>query len=142
MPIEGEYEPSAWDWVAKQVDQYESSGGTEGVMLQGVPTVVMTMQELLLAGSDVFGPLHEMRTTDLGKTCTGPDPHRNLGRRPEPEKVEVAICDFTPDWHAHTGKLLGTGQTVRYRDNRIVADSRRRETGYAVYDTARRTWSD
>jgi deazaflavin-dependent oxidoreductase (nitroreductase family) len=44
MPIEGEYEPSAWDWVAKQVDQYESSGGTKGVELQGVPTIVMTMR--------------------------------------------------------------------------------------------------
>ncbi len=44
MPIEGEYEPSAWGWVAKQVDQYESSGGTKGVTLQGVPTVVMTMR--------------------------------------------------------------------------------------------------
>ncbi len=44
MPIEGEYEPSAWDWVAQQVDRYESSGGTKGVMLQGVPTVVVTMR--------------------------------------------------------------------------------------------------
>jgi deazaflavin-dependent oxidoreductase (nitroreductase family) len=44
MSIEGEYEPSAWDWVAKQVDVYESSGGTEGVMLQGTPCVVITMR--------------------------------------------------------------------------------------------------
>jgi deazaflavin-dependent oxidoreductase (nitroreductase family) len=44
MVIEGEYEPSAWDWVAKQVDLYESSGGTEGVTLQGSPCVVMTMR--------------------------------------------------------------------------------------------------
>jgi deazaflavin-dependent oxidoreductase (nitroreductase family) len=44
MPVEGEYEPSAWDWVAKQVGRYESSGGTEGVMLQGKPTVVVTMR--------------------------------------------------------------------------------------------------
>ena len=44
MPIEGEYEPSAWDWVAQQVERYESSGGTKGVMLQGVPTVVVTMR--------------------------------------------------------------------------------------------------
>jgi deazaflavin-dependent oxidoreductase (nitroreductase family) len=44
MPIEGEYEPSAWDWVAQQVDRYESSGGTKGVMLQGVPCVVVTMR--------------------------------------------------------------------------------------------------
>jgi deazaflavin-dependent oxidoreductase (nitroreductase family) len=44
MTIEGEYEPSAWDWVAKQVDQIESSGGTEGVSLQGTPIVVLTMR--------------------------------------------------------------------------------------------------
>jgi deazaflavin-dependent oxidoreductase (nitroreductase family) len=44
MSIAGEYEPSAWDWVAKQVDVYESSGGTKGVMLQGVPCVVITMR--------------------------------------------------------------------------------------------------
>jgi F420H(2)-dependent quinone reductase len=44
MPIEGEYVPSAWDWVAKQVAQYESSGGTTGLTIQGVPCVVMTMR--------------------------------------------------------------------------------------------------
>jgi deazaflavin-dependent oxidoreductase (nitroreductase family) len=44
MPIESEYEPSAWGWVAKQVDVYESSGGTEGVTIQGVPCVVITMR--------------------------------------------------------------------------------------------------
>lgn len=44
MPIEGDYEPSAWDWVAKQVDQYETSGGTEGLTLQGKPVVVVTMR--------------------------------------------------------------------------------------------------
>jgi len=27
MPIDGEYEPSAWDWVADQVAEYEASGG-------------------------------------------------------------------------------------------------------------------
>jgi hypothetical protein len=35
--IEGEYEPSAWDWVANQVDVYESSGGTKGLALRGSP---------------------------------------------------------------------------------------------------------
>ncbi len=44
MPIDGDYEPSAWDWVAKQVDQYESSGGTTGLTLQGKPVVVVTMR--------------------------------------------------------------------------------------------------
>ena len=44
MPVEGEYEPSTWDWVARQVDAYESSGGTTGVTIQGAPTVLMTMR--------------------------------------------------------------------------------------------------
>ena len=44
MPIDGDYEPSAWDWVAKQVDQYESSGGTDGLTLQGKPVIVVTMR--------------------------------------------------------------------------------------------------
>jgi F420H(2)-dependent quinone reductase len=44
MVTEGEYEPSAWGWVAKHVDLYESSGGTKGLTLQGSPCVVMTMR--------------------------------------------------------------------------------------------------
>jgi F420H(2)-dependent quinone reductase len=44
MPIDGEYEPSAWNWVAKQVDQIEASGGTTGLTLQGKPVVVVTMR--------------------------------------------------------------------------------------------------
>lgn len=44
MAIEEDYEPSTWDWVAKHVDEYESSGGTQGVTMQGVPCVVVTMR--------------------------------------------------------------------------------------------------
>src|SRR3546814_1903321 len=41
MPIEGEYEPSPWAKVAEQVARYESSGGTDGAELDGVPCVVL-----------------------------------------------------------------------------------------------------
>lgn len=44
MPIDGEYVPSSWDWVAQQVDRYESSGGTKGLTQQGKPVVVVTMR--------------------------------------------------------------------------------------------------
>jgi F420H(2)-dependent quinone reductase len=44
MPIEGDYEPSEWKWVADQVDRYESSGGTKGLTLQGKPVVILTMR--------------------------------------------------------------------------------------------------
>lgn len=44
MPLEGEYEPSPTQWVRKQVELYESSGGTEGTTLQGskMPVVLLT----------------------------------------------------------------------------------------------------
>jgi deazaflavin-dependent oxidoreductase (nitroreductase family) len=42
MPLQGDYEPSPSDWVRDQVEEYESSGGTKGTMLRGVPVVVIT----------------------------------------------------------------------------------------------------
>lgn len=43
MPLTGEYEPNAMEWVRKQVELYESSGGTKGTTLVGRPVVVLTM---------------------------------------------------------------------------------------------------
>ena len=44
MPIQGEYEPSPRQWVRDQVDQFESSGGTEGTTLMdtGLSVVIIT----------------------------------------------------------------------------------------------------
>lgn len=44
--IEGEYEPSTWDWVRKQVDEYEASGGTRAASLgdSGLRVVIVTMR--------------------------------------------------------------------------------------------------
>jgi deazaflavin-dependent oxidoreductase (nitroreductase family) len=42
MPLEGEYEPSTQQWVRDQVELYESSGGTKGTDLRGMPVVVLT----------------------------------------------------------------------------------------------------
>ena len=42
MPIEGEYEPSPTSWVRDQVELYESSGGTQGTTLRGLPVVILT----------------------------------------------------------------------------------------------------
>jgi deazaflavin-dependent oxidoreductase (nitroreductase family) len=44
MPLEGEYEPSTAQWVREQVEQYESSGGTEGTTLRdtGLPVILLT----------------------------------------------------------------------------------------------------
>ncbi|GAA1906426.1 nitroreductase family deazaflavin-dependent oxidoreductase [Streptantibioticus ferralitis] len=42
MPLEGEYEPSPEQWVRDQVALYESSGGTEGTTMRGLPVVILT----------------------------------------------------------------------------------------------------
>jgi len=46
MPIDGEYEPSAMEWVRDQVAEYEASGGTRANTLRdtGIPVIVVTMR--------------------------------------------------------------------------------------------------
>jgi hypothetical protein len=109
-------------------------------MSSGVPLVVMTTQKLLLSGSDVFYGLHEMRTEDAGKTWTEPARQTSLARQQGGENVEIVLCDFTPQWHAPSGKLLGIGHTAYYSNNSL-AKARPRQTGYSVYDPAGKSWS-
>ncbi|MER8089596.1 nitroreductase family deazaflavin-dependent oxidoreductase [Streptomyces sp. NPDC058316] len=42
MPLKGEYEPSPAQWVRDQVELFESSGGTEGTTLRGLPVIILT----------------------------------------------------------------------------------------------------
>ena len=44
MPLEGEYEPSSWDWVSDQVTTYERTGGQEANTLRdtGIPVIIVT----------------------------------------------------------------------------------------------------
>lgn len=105
------------------------------------PSVVLTMQKLLLTGSDIFYALNDTRTEDHGASWSPITEHaETLGRRNEADGVVVAACDFTPKWHAKSGRLLGIGHTVRYRDDKVV-ENRKREASYAVYDDKARTWS-
>jgi deazaflavin-dependent oxidoreductase (nitroreductase family) len=42
VPLQGEYAPSSAEWVRKQVEEIESSGGTSGTELRGAPVIVIT----------------------------------------------------------------------------------------------------
>jgi len=42
MPVKGTYAPSPEKWVREQVEEYESSGGTRGTVMRGMPVVVLT----------------------------------------------------------------------------------------------------
>lgn len=43
MVLQGEYEPSKWDWVREQVERYEASGGREAdtLMDTGMPVIII-----------------------------------------------------------------------------------------------------
>ncbi|WP_298867298.1 exo-alpha-sialidase [uncultured Gimesia sp.] len=103
-------------------------------------TIVLTMQKLLLSGSDVFYALNEMRTSD-GENWIGPIEHSTLGRRRLSKTREIAVCDFTPGWHAMTKKLLGTGHSVRYENNKVM-HVRKRSVAYSVYHQKDHSWSE
>jgi deazaflavin-dependent oxidoreductase (nitroreductase family) len=42
MPLEGEYQPSAWSPIADQVALYEATGGKKGGTLEEKPVVIVT----------------------------------------------------------------------------------------------------
>lgn len=44
MAIEGDYEPSPWEWVRNQVEQYERSAGREATTLgdTDMPVIIVT----------------------------------------------------------------------------------------------------
>jgi deazaflavin-dependent oxidoreductase (nitroreductase family) len=46
MAIEGDYEPSALQWVRDQVEEYEASGGAKANTLRdtGIPVIIVTMK--------------------------------------------------------------------------------------------------
>lgn len=44
IPDTAEYEPSPAAWVREQVETYETSGGTQGTTMRGMPVVVLTMR--------------------------------------------------------------------------------------------------
>ena len=72
----------------------------------------------------------------------GPRVHETLNRRQPKEGLEVVPCDFTPQWHAASGKLLGTGKTFWYtRHNQQHLSNAPSEMAYSAYDPAKRSWS-
>ena len=104
------------------------------------PIVVLTTQKLRITGSDIFDGLNEFRTDNLGVTWSGPVAHAALDRRPMGDNLEAAPCDFTPQWHARSARLLGTGKTFWYKDDEHFRGPPS-DAVYAVYDAEKHRWS-
>ena len=120
-------------WVHARAGIIPAKGET------AAPRIVLTTQPLQLTGSDVFYALHSSRSDDLGKTWSPLVKQDVLARKMIDERTEMTICDFTPAWHKSTQTLLGIGQTVWYRDNKVMP-VRPRATAYSVYDQKAGRW--
>jgi len=108
-------------------------------------TAIVTLQKCVMGTSeavwDLFDGIAIQRSDDGGRTWSLPEMQPAFRRWPEPGGVEVAVSDFTPQWHAATGKLLGLGHTCRYRNGALIpAAGRTRETAWSVFDPARNQW--
>jgi hypothetical protein len=111
----------------------------------GPPILVTTMSPLLVAGSDVYLDVHDMRSDDGGTTWTAPTAQPNLARRPDGtlagKPAEIVPGDLWPKWHAASGRLLATGHTFHYVDDTGPAPGAKRATCYTIYDPEARSWS-
>ncbi|NUQ62575.1 MAG: exo-alpha-sialidase [Pirellulales bacterium] len=94
-------------------------------------TAFMTLQTI--AGSDYFGPVHWMTSSDLGRTWTEPQPVPPLGRVKQSDGSEEGVCDVVPQWHAATKTVLALGHNVFYSGPRFSADQPPRWPVYAVW---------
>ena len=112
---------------------------------EGNPLVVLTMQKLRLAGSDDYEAIHSIYSTDLGLTWSEPISQEAFARQvlceDENGPVERAVCDFSPQWHAASGVLLGTGHTAQYSGSK-VSSKYPRVTPYSTYDVKNHRWSN
>lgn len=111
----------------------------------GNPRVVMTMNNLDLAGSDVFYGMFGLYTDNLAGEWTKPEELKTLAPRYEiidGVKRPVAVSDFWPKWHSKSKTLLGTGHTVVYTPDWRVTNPRPRDTSYSVYDIETGRWNE
>ena len=103
---------------------------------------LMTTQKLELSGMDVFYGIEAMTSKDFGEHFSRPEVCPNLARRYLEDGTSFVMCDATPFYHRHTGKILLTGHTAYYgKDNRLLDAPRPRSTVYAVYDRERGEFS-
>ncbi|MCU1443477.1 MAG: hypothetical protein JWQ59_1627 [Cryobacterium sp.] len=109
MPLSGEYEPSPTTWVRDQVDLYESSGGTQGTTLRGLPVVVLTTLGAR-SGKIRKAPLMRVEreglylaVASLGGSPKNPSWYRNVIANPHvelqdgPQKWDMVARELTGD---------------------------------------------
>lgn len=96
--------------------------------LPGSQRLLMTVQTI--SGSDVYGPVHESFSEDMGRTWTTPKPIPDFGRRHHEGGIQEGFCDTVPEPHARTATVLAMAQNVYYKDEKLT---RPNDGRYPVY---------
>ncbi|MFI4910167.1 MAG: polysaccharide deacetylase family protein [Sedimentisphaeraceae bacterium JB056] len=101
---------------------------------------LITVNKLLLTASDVFFDIHEMRSSDGGKTWTAPEVlSDNLRRKAYSDKLDISY-HIVPKYHEKSGRLLGVGATVLYQGNHVKPEPRPSDIIYSVFDDEKKVW--
>ena len=121
--VEGEYAPSAWDWVRQQVETYERTGGREANTLRdtGLPIIIVTTR------GNKSGKVRKMAlmrvehdgqyalVASMGGAPKHPVWYRNLKANP----TEVMLQDGPEPFQAEVRELEGEERDLWW--NRAVA---------------------
>ena len=136
--LEGEYLPSASDWVREQVETYEASGGTEANTLRdtGIPIVVYTCRGRSTGALRKFALMrvehegHYALVASKGGADEHPDWYRNLredptvqvqdGPRPFLTEVREVEGEEYDRWWERAVEVFPTYAEYRRRTDRRI----------------------
>ena len=82
------------------------------------PFLLTTMSETGKATSHDFHDIFQSISWDMGKTWTAPSVIPSLKRERQTDGFEIAPGDLWPTYHAHSGKILATGKTFNFKDDK------------------------
>jgi F420H(2)-dependent quinone reductase len=120
MTIEGEYEPSPWEWVRDQVETYERTGGREANTLRdtGLPVIIVTTRgnkTEMVRKTPLMRVEHDGEyalVASMGGAPKNPVWYYNLEAHPDdvviqdgPEPFAATIREVTGDERAEWWKL-------------------------------------
>jgi len=139
MALDGDYEPSALEWVRDQVAEYEASGGTKANTLResGIPVVIVTM---LGAKSGKVRKIALMRVehdgeyalvASMGGAPTNPGWYANLVAAPNvvtvqdgPEPFDVTVHEVFGDeraaWWERAVAVFPTYAEYQQKTERVI----------------------
>jgi F420H(2)-dependent quinone reductase len=136
MPLQGTYEPGAWDAAADQVHLYEESGGREGNTMQGKPVVVLWTRGRH-SGAVRKSPVMRVRDGDRYAVVASKggaekhpdwylnilaDPHVSLQDGPEVKDyvAHAAMADEKTEWWAKATAVYPDYEEYQKKTARLI----------------------